>query len=175
VTASFKRRRPAANEYFEYYGRYISLVPQGDIINILKEQLISTLDFLHHIPEDMGDIRYQPEKWSIKEVIGHFIDVEWVFTYRALRFARNDETFLHGIEQDDLVAGANFAERNLSSLSNEFEHLRSANIVLFDSFDENILDRTGTASGYKFTVRSVIYVIAGHELHHIQILKERYL
>lgn len=175
MTTSFKRRRPTADEYFEYYDRYISLVPDGDIINILREQQNSTVEFFHHIPEERGDFRYQPEKWSIKEVVGHIVDVEWVFTYRALRFARNDKTFLHGIEQDDLVAGANFSDRDLPSLSNEFTHLRSANMVLFDSFNENILNRTGTASGYKFTVRSIPYIIAGHELHHIEILKERYL
>jgi hypothetical protein len=170
-----KRRRPATNEYFKYYDRYVRLVPEGDIIKILREQLAIMKPFIENIPAEKAEYRYQPEKWSVKEVFGHMIDVEWVFSYRALRFARGDQTSLPGIEQDDLMAGANFATRNLASLFEEFKHLRSANILLFESFEEGIMDRIGSASGFEFSVRSILYIIVGHLNHHIGILKERYL
>jgi len=137
--------------------------------------LTSTELFFGDIPTVKAEYRYQPDKWSMKEVFGHVIDVEWVFSYRALRFARGDQTSLPGIEQDDLVAGANFDSRDLTSLCEEFKHLRSANILLFDSFDEKIMDRVGSASGFQFSVRSILYIIAGHLNHHVGILRERYL
>ena len=170
-----RRRRPRTSEYYKYYDRYVRLVPDGDIIEIFKEQLTSTESFFGSISADKAEYRYQPDKWSMKEVFGHVIDVEWVFSYRALRFARGDQTSLPGIEQDNLVAGANFGSRDLTSLCEEFKHLRSANILLFDSFDENIMDRTGSASGFQFSVRSIPYIMAGHLNHHVGILRERYL
>ena len=94
VTTISKRRRPAVDEYFKYYDRYVSLVPEGDIIEILKEQLASVDTFFGNIPGDKEDYCYQPEKWSVKEVFGHVIDVEWVFSYRALRFARGDQNLI---------------------------------------------------------------------------------
>jgi len=169
------RRRPEKTEYFEYYEVYIGLVPDGDIIEILRSQLVSSLEFYRSIPEGKIDHRYEPGKWSTKEVIGHLIDIEWIFTHRALRFARGDRTPLSGIDQNDLMAGANFEEIGFHPLIEEFHHLRSANIILFDSFSEGILDRIGTASGYEFTVRSIPHILAGHELHHLRVLRERYL
>lgn len=169
-----ERRRPSPNEYFQYYHRYVNLVHDGDIIDILRSQLIKTYDLFSMIPDDKGDFRYAPGKWAIKEVLGHIIDVEWVFIYRAVRFARGDRTPLPGIEQDDLVAGANFVERSMKSLTEEFKHLRLAGIHFFDSLDEEILDRSGTASGCRFTVRSIPYIVAGHELHHVRVMEERY-
>ena len=174
VATVSKRRRPITTEYYKYYDRYVSMVPEGEIIEILREQLTSAESFFGDIPPDKADYRYQPEKWSIKEVFGHVIDVEWVFSYRALRFARGDQPSLPGIEQDDLVAGANFDSRDLTSLCEEFKHLRSANILLFDSFDEKIMDRVGSASGFQFSVRSILYIIAGHLNYHIGIIRERY-
>ena len=170
-----KRMRPTTAEYYKYYDRYVSLVPEGDIIKIFKEQLTSTESFFGGIPSEKAGYRYLPDKWSVKEVIGHVIDVEWVFSYRALRFARGDQTELPGIEQDDLMAGANFNTRDLTSLCEEFKHLRSANILLFNSYDEKIMDRVGLASGFEFSVRSILYIIAGHLNHHIGIIRERYL
>lgn len=169
------RRRPGRDEYFEFYDRYVRLVPDGDIIGILKEQLDSMVEFVAAIPAAKVDYRYEPDKWSVKQVIGHVIDVEWVFTYRGLRFARGDRTKLPGIDQDALVAGANFAERRIDDLVEEFRHLRAANIVLFDSFSEPLLQRMGTASGCDFSVRSIPYIIAGHAIHHRQVLEDRYL
>ncbi len=170
-----QKPRPKKNEYYKYYDGYVSLVSEGDISDILKNQQISTIELLKNIPESKGNYSYAPQKWSLKQVIGHIIDVEWIFTYRALRFARGDKSALAGMDQDEFIAGANFQNRKTSDLIEEYKHLRSANTVLFDSFDEEIFNRTGEASGYSFTVRSILYIIAGHELHHIKVIKERYL
>jgi hypothetical protein len=170
-----KRQRPDRKEYDDFYHRYISLVPDGDIIDILKDQLASSLELLSGIPEEKLDHRYAPGKWTIKELVGHLIDAEWLFTYRALQFARGDTSPLPGMDQEKWIAGANFAGRTMDSLIDELRRLRQANLNLFESFDENMLARTGVASGCGFTVRSILYIIAGHQFHHIQILKSRYL
>lgn len=168
-------RRPGKSEYFEYYGTYISRVPEGDIIAILGGQLDEMLALLRGIPEEKGDYRYAPGKWSLKEVMGHIIDTERVFSYRALSFARGDSHAIPGMDQDEWVAGANFAARTLVDLVEEFRHLRAANLVLAGSFDEAILERTGEASGNHFTVRSILFILAGHAIHHMSVIKERYL
>ena len=170
-----ERRRPQSSEYAEYYDLYIRRVPDGDIIDIMRQQLATCLDLFESIPEERAEFRYAPDKWTTKEVIGHIIDVEWVFTVRGLRMARGDQTPLPGMEQDDFVAGANFGERSLSHIVNEFRHLRSANIALFESMSEEILDRTGMASDCRFSVRSIPYILAGHATHHLGMLKEKYL
>ena len=171
---SRERRRPELGEYFDYYDRYVSLVPDGDIIEILRAQCEAGLDLMKAISDEKGDCRYAPGKWTIKEVIGHVIDVEWIFTYRGLRFARADKTPLMGMEQDEFMEGANFSARSLPSLVDEYRHLRMAGITLFDSFSEEILNRSGAASGYEFTVRSIAYIMAGHERHHMKVIKEKY-
>jgi hypothetical protein len=165
------RRRPEASEYAEYFHIYVRLVPDGDIIPILEGQL----PWFETLPADLWDHRYAPGKWSLKEVVGHVVDTEWVFSYRALRFARGDTTPLAGMEQDDFMAGANFGQRSRDSLLAEWWHLRSAGVELFSSFSEEILDRTGRASGHDFTVRAMVYIIAGHVLHHKGVIEARYL
>lgn len=167
--------RPAGIEYAPYYGHYIDLVPPGDILVALDAQLGETQGFLAEIGEARSLYRYARGKWSIKQVVGHLIDVERVFAYRAMRFARGDGTPLPGIEQDDLVENADFDERPLASLLVEWEHLRRANIALFGSFDEPTLARRGIASECEFSVRAAIFIIAGHELHHMAILRTRYV
>jgi hypothetical protein len=175
MTGTSERRRPSSTEYDRFYSGYVDKVPDGDIIDILKEQLASSLDLLALVPEEKMDHSYAPGKWTLKEVLGHIIDTEWVFTYRALRFARGDKTPLPGMDQDDFMAGANFKECSFPSLLDEFRHLRTASRILFDSFGEAILDREGIASGCTFTVRSIPYIIAGHERHHVGVLTARYL
>jgi hypothetical protein len=164
-------RRPKASEYAEYFQRYVRLVPEGEIVSILKGQLA----WFESLPPDRWDHRYAPGKWSLKEVVGHVVDTEWVFSYRALRFARGDKTPLAGMEQDGFMAGANFDDRTRESLLAEWRHLRSAGVELFSGFSEEILDRTGQASGYDFSVRAMIYIIAGHALHHQGVIADRYL
>ena len=167
--------RPRASEYAPYYERYISLVPEGDIVGTLDRQLEETLALIKGIPETRGDFRYAEGKWSIKELIGHVIDSERVFAYRALRFGRGDVTPLSGFEQDDFVRGADFNKRSLSDLAGEYEHVRRATISLFASLDESAWDRRGTANNNEVSVRGLAFITAGHERHHVEILKARYL
>jgi hypothetical protein len=165
--------RPETNEYGSYYGKYISLVPDGDILITLERQLPDTVALLSR-PEADGDFRYAPGKWSVKESLGHLIDAERVFSYRALRFARNDQTPLAGFEQDDYVKYGPFAQCSLAGLVDEFTSVRKATLLLFRALDEAAWARRGVASNNPVTVRALAYMIAGHELHHRGILQEKY-
>ena len=167
--------RPDATEFNPYYGRYIEKVPDGPIVDVLTSGMNETLALLRSIPDARGDHRYAPDKWSIKEVVGHVIDGERVFTYRALRFARNDQAPLAGFEQDDYVATGNFGSRTLRDLTDEFEAVRRATIELFRHFDETQFSRRGTAADSPVSVRALAYITAGHEIHHRTVLRERYL
>jgi Protein of unknown function (DUF664). len=167
--------RPEATEYPPYYERYISLVPQSDIVKTLQEQLDETLKLLRDIPESQAGFRYAPDKWSIKELVGHVIDGERVFAYRALRFARNDKTPLPGFEQDDYIQNASFDDCTLSDLADEFESVRRSSVFLFKQLNQEAWLRKGTANESEASVRAIAYIIAGHELHHRSILRERYL
>ena len=168
-------KRPAENEYAPYYQRYISKVPEGDIIEILARQMEETQKLVKNLPPEKADYRYAPGKWSIKEVFGHLTDTERVFAYRALCFSRSDKTALPSFEQDDYVAHGNFERRTLQDIAEEYRLVRHSNIILFKSFDEEIEGRIGIASGFEFTVRAIPYIVAGHELHHRGILREKYL
>ena len=167
--------RPDPSEYGAYYGRYISLVPPGPIVDQLRGQIVETFGMLRALPEPRGEHRYAPGKWSIKEVIGHVVDGERVFGYRALRFARGDETPLPGFEQDDYVRNGGFGARTLRHLVDELETVRHGTLLLFEGLDESAMIRRGTASGMPVTVRALAHIIAGHELHHRSVLRERYL
>jgi hypothetical protein len=137
---------PEATEYASYYGRYVSLVPEGDILATLAEQMDSTLLVLRGIDEAKAGHRYAPDKWSIKELVGHMIDTERIFAYRALRFARNDETPLSGFEQDDYIRHASFDAYRLDELAREFEFVRGANLLMFKHLDEAAWQRRGVAT-----------------------------
>ena len=167
--------RPDETEYLSYYGRYISLVPDGDILSMLSRQLDETLALLQSIPEERAGFRYAPDKWSIKQLVGHVIDTERIFAYRALRFARNDDTPLSGYEQDDYVRNSSFDDYPLAELSEEFANVRRANLFLFKHLSEEAWLRRGSASESEVSVRALAYILAGHELHHTAILRARYL
>ncbi|MCH8246582.1 MAG: DinB family protein [Bacteroidetes bacterium] len=167
--------RPTPDEYNVFYKEYIDQVPDAEILGVLLSQKLRMNDLLSSFPESRIDYRYAEGKWSAKEVVGHIVDTEWILTYRALRMARNDSTPLAGMDQNEVMEGANFDDRTLQSLMDEFDHLRSASIVLFSSFDEKIRSRSGMASGFSFTVRALMYIIAGHVEHHMRVLNERYL
>ena len=167
--------QPATSEYAPYYGRYVSLVPEGDIIALLGQQLEETLDLLKGISDAKAQYRYAPDKWSIKELIGHIIDSERIFAYRALRFSRNDGAPLAGFEQDDYVRYGGFNDRPMADLVEEFEYVRRVNIHMLRSFDEQAWERRGIASEAEVSVKALAYIIAGHERHHLQVLKTRYL
>ena len=167
--------RPHPDEYYEYYGRYIDQVPEGDVCSILADQLQITLDVLDSVPGDREDFAYAPDKWSFKEVIGHVTDAERVFAYRALSFARRDPGPLPSMEENEWARVSNAAQRTLAELADEFAAVRRATIALFNGFDDEMLRLRGTASGYEFSVRAIAYIIAGHELHHRGVLEQRYL
>jgi uncharacterized damage-inducible protein DinB len=167
--------RPAQPECFEYYWRYIDKVPGGEVIDFLKSGLRQTLEVLGGLSEEQANYRYAPGKWSIKEVIGHVIDTERVFAYRALSFARGDPAHLPSMEQDDWAQASNAGQRSLTELLDDLEATRRCTIALFQSFDEEQTTLKGVASGYEFSVRSIVYIIAGHEQHHREVLEEHYL
>ncbi len=167
--------RPEKSEYPTDCEGYVSRVPDGDIVGTLGKQLEETLALIKGIPEARGDFRYAEGKWSIKELIGHVIDSERVFAYRALRFGRGDATPLSGFEQDDFVRGADFNKRSLSDLADEYEHVRRATISLFASLDESAWDRRGAANNNEVSVRGLAFITAGHERHHVEMLRTRYL
>ncbi len=168
-------QRPEPSEHNEYYGLYIGKVPEGNIISILDEQLVQTLDTLSNLPPERADYADEPGKWTIKEVIGHLIDTERVFANRALHFARNDPAPLPSLEQDDWAGASNASARSLEDLLEDFASVRKSNIALFKSFSDDMWMRRGTASGFEFTVRAFPYIIVGHEIHHRLLLQERYL
>ena len=167
--------RPKQNEYAPYYDTYIKKLDGNDIIKILSDQLKRTTNLLNSISEEKGNYSYADGKWSIKEMVGHLIDGERVFSYRALCIARGEQQPLPGFEQDDYVKIAQFDKRKLTSLVDEYKFTREADIALFKTFDEESKSRWGTASNNKVTVRALMFIIAGHEEHHINILKTKYL
>jgi hypothetical protein len=167
--------RPEPTEYAPYYGKYISLVPHGDILTTLDQQLDDTLSLLRGITESQSAFRYAPDKWSIRELVGHIIDTERIFSYRALRFARKDETPLPGFDQDVFNENASFDDYPLVELASEFEHVRRSTIFLFKHLEADAWLRRGIASDNEVSVRALAFILAGHELHHVGILRTRYL
>ena len=166
--------RPKSGEYNPYYDRYISLIPGSDILATLAAELPKTVALLATRSESEGDLRYSSGKWSVKEALGHMIDTERIMSYRALRIARNDRTPIEGFEQDDYVNAGPYASLRLSDLIDEFKTVRAATLSLFRNLRLEDWGRAGVANNNEITVRALAYVIAGHELHHRQILEERY-
>ena len=167
--------RPEAHEYAEYYGRYISKIPAGNLLETLRRQHDETMTLLAGVSDANGGTRYEPGKWSIKEVLGHIIDTERIFAYRALRFARRDATPLPGYEQDDFVREGGFDARPMASLLAELGAVRASSLALLESFTDEQLSHMGTASGFPLSVRAAVHIIAGHERHHQAILRASYL
>lgn len=168
-------KRPEAGEFAEYYGKYIAKVPGADVPGILETERLQMSRLLAGRSERDGDFRYAPGKWTIKELLGHVTDAERIFTYRALRIARCDETALASFEQDDYVKNGGFASRTLADLAQEFDAVRGASISLFRSFDEPAWGRRGMASEKPVTVRALGFITAGHQIHHRMVLEENYL
>ncbi len=165
--------RPKTSEYPIWGETYIKLV-HGNVVDILERQVTEFADFIISL-EDKSDYAYAPGKWTIKELIGHIIDTERILVYRLTCFARHELQSLPGFEEDDYVANAHFSDRALTSFSEEFSLLRRANLYLIKSLTEEELNRSGIASERKITVRAIVYIIAGHIMHHTAIIKDRYL
>lgn len=159
----------------EFYHDYVHKISEPDVSNALTNSGEQCLTLFRSISEEKSAFRYADGKWSIKELVSHVIDAERVFAYRALSFARNDNNSLPGFEENEWAASSKADNRTFEEIINEYDHVRKATIDLFASFDEEMLVRTGTASGGLFNVANLGYVIAGHETHHRNILNERYL
>ncbi len=167
--------RPSPDEYAPYYQGYIDAVADGDVVQTLNAQIGGVLGQLHAIPESRGGFRYAPGKWSVREVIGHLSDTERIFTYRALRFARGDQTPLAAFDEDAFIRNSRIDERTVASLADELEAVRRSTIAFFSSLFAEEWTRSGTSSGKHQTVRSYAWIAAGHVAHHARILQERYL
>src|ERR1051325_378197 len=150
--------RPGSDEYAPYYEKYVSRVPEGGIVETLRRQSADTLALLRSLTEEQAASRYAEGKWSVKELVGHICDGERVFAYRALRFARGDETPLPGFEQDDYVRNGGFDKRSLIDLASEYEYVRRSTIALFASLDEEAWERLGTSNNTPASLRAVALI-----------------
>lgn len=166
--------RPEPGEYAPYYDRYISLVPGSDILTTLESQRRQMLLLLSGRDDTDADYRYAPDKWSAKEVLGHICDAERIFAYRALRISRGDRTPIEGFEQDDYVTNGPFAKSPLAELIEDYIAVRRATLTLLRDLDEEAWLRRGIANKNEVSVRAIAYTAAGHELHHLRILEEKY-
>ncbi len=166
--------RPQPDEYSAYAARYVDLVGDGPILEILGEQKDSTYQLFTGLHLAKEDYAYAEGKWTIKQVLGHMADTERVFAYRALVFSRESIT-LPGFDQDVYMENTTFNSRTLEDIANEFKTIRESSLYLFKSLTDEQSKQKGIASGNPVSVRAYAYMIAGHELHHINILKERYL
>ena len=165
--------RPEQDEYAEYYGKYISLV-DGDVLPMLDAQPAELRSIFAELPEEKGTYRYADDKWTLKEVLSHLIDGERFFAYRMLRISRGDKTPIEGFEQDDYIENSNANNRTFAELLEEFDLQRRSNMLFVRNLSDEATKRLGTASGYTVSVRALVYMMAGHVTHHVNILKERY-
>jgi uncharacterized damage-inducible protein DinB len=168
--------KPDNGEFFPNEPLYAKVIPDdGQLLRHLETNLNATRKFVLSIPKEKMTFRYAEGKWTISEVMMHLVDLERIYTYRALRFARNDKTVLPGFDDKTFAFYSNANAREISHILSEFEAVRKSTIALFDGLDDEALLRKGTANGNPVSVRALAYHIAGHELHHVNIIKERYL
>jgi hypothetical protein len=166
---------PERNEAAPYYFGYIDRIKSADVLGVLQRQIGETLPQLQAISEERSLARYEPGKWSIREVLGHVSDAERVFLYRALWFARGFDTPLPSFDEKTSVAAAHADQVPWARHIEEFRAVREASVVFFRNLAPEGWKRSGTASGNVFTTRALAYVIAGHLDHHLAVLQERYL
>lgn len=168
-------RKPDRDECNEYYFLYIDQAPEGDILSVLARQRELVAQLFASAPPEVHEYRYAPGKWSLKEVLGHVIDAERVFSHRAFCIARSDPADLNDMDQEVYARGARYHDRPLGSILDEFRAVRSATLALFESFADEDWERSGSAAGRPFTVRTFPYILAGHERHHCRVVHDRYL
>ena len=167
--------RPEINEYDPYYGNYISLVEDDDVLSVLDKQSAELRGLFADLPEEKGAFAYAEGKWTIKELLSHLIDGERMFAYRVLRISRGDETAIEGFEQDDYIKNSNANNRLFAELLDEFDLQRRSNILMLINISDEGSRRVGTASGKTVSVRALTFIMAGHIRHHMNILTQRYL
>jgi uncharacterized damage-inducible protein DinB len=170
-------QRPDPSEFNARFDHEITLVPDADDFGVLlQEQARETVRFMtEHFGEDHASVRYAPDKWTAREVIGHISDCERILSYRALRFTRGDTTPLPGFDENAYVPAAQFEQRTMKSVLDEFVAVRAATVALVASLTDELAARAGTLPSGTMTVRALLYLIAGHERHHLILMRERYL
>lgn len=171
---TFSIQRPAPGEYSEYYDTYVRLVPEGDLLDVLQRQGGETVSLLRGISEEKSTHAYAPGKWTIRDLVGHVTDTERVFTYRALAFARGEASPLPSFDEKAWAETSNATHRSIEDHIDDFIAVRASTLALFRGFTPADVARAGTASNNRITVRALAYIIAGHERHHVHILRERY-
>ncbi len=169
-----RTQRPTAAEAAEYYFTYIGKVPDGDVLEHLEKQIVETRAVLDSVDETQASFRYQADKWSVKQVVGHLADTERVFAYRALAFSRGDPQAIPGMEQDRWMEAARFDELPLSVILADLAAVRESTLTLFRGFSREQWLRRGIASDLPFQAGAIAWIIAGHELHHRGVLEDRY-
>lgn len=162
-------------EYAPFYRKYIELAPDLSIVDALQKSSQLFFAFFENLSDEQALSNYAPGKWTLKELLLHCIDTERIMSCRALRFSRNDKSELTGFDQDDYVLKSKANQRAIKSLLEEYKTVRNSTIHLFSGFDSEVLERSGVANGNKMSVRALGFVISGHELHHLEICKTRYL
>ena len=167
--------RPEASEFNPYYAKYIALVPQGSLLEILTRQGLEFGAHVKAIPEGRASFRYEPAKWSVAQMVGHVNDAERIFTYRALCFSRGEKASLPSFDENAYAAASAAEQRHIADIGAEFESIRRATLTLFSGMTESMFTMGGIASDHPITVRALAYIVAGHCIHHAAILKERYL
>ncbi len=166
--------KPALGEYAASFERYIGLITEPDVLNVLSRQVKELMDLLADLTDEQASYRYEPNKWTVREVMGHLIDCERVFGYRALCFARGEKASLPAFDENDYAASAGADAIPLADLLDEFRNLRESHSAMFRHLPIEAWQRIGTSNGKPLSVRAVAYIIPGHVRHHMIILKERY-
>lgn len=168
-------RKLRANESSDYFKRYSNLVETENIVAALKNQLTDIEQFFRELPSNKWNYAYAEGKWTIKELLIHMMDAERILAYRALRIARNDSTPLPGFDQDEFTPFMNAANRSVESIMSEYRAVRMATIALVENLDDAALSRIGTASNAPASPLAMAFVIAGHEIHHMNVIREKYV
>ena len=163
------------SEYHPYFQGYISMVGEKDMLTSMEEGMSSTLDFFRSIPGEKLEYRYEPGKWTVKDILQHLIDSERMFCFRAMSFARSENAVLPGYNEDEFASNSRANQRSLEDLLAEYEAVRRASMAMFASFDSDALKSTGIANGNKLSARAAGFLICGHEIHHKRVIEQRYL
>lgn len=168
------KSRPTENEFAKSFSGYVSLVPETDVLAVLEHQLSDLAQLAERVPPDREKHRYAQGKWSVREVLGHLIDSERVFAYRAFCISRGEQVSLPGFEENDYVAESHYADQSLPDLVSELSLLRRANVMFFRGLSESDWERRGTANENVISVRAIAFIMAGHTRHHFVVLRDRY-
>ena len=166
---------PSTAEYADFYSGYVELVNTSNIINALKSQMHEVYTLVHSLPIEKGDFAYDVGKWTLKEVIGHIIETERLFSYRAFSISRGEKNELPSMDQDQYMKNNLYHVRTLVDLLNEFLAVRISTIHLLSNMNKRMISKKGIASGYEVSVRALSYIIVGHVMHHLNIIKGKYL